>query len=100
MGGTILAADFHTNGILQLSPEDREGEIAMDASDLVYHRVVAKKGSGGNFDEGVILAVRDVPSVLIYRKDGSRFWWRLDLCEVGKPIPDEDEQVTKLINSH
>ena len=100
MSGTHLAADFHTSGNLPLSPGDRERVIAMDASDLVYHRVVAKKGSGGNYDEGVILAVRDVPSVLIYREDGTRFWWRLDLCEVGKPIPNKDKQVTELINSH
>jgi len=54
-----------------------------DKFDLLGKYATAKTGClpATVHGEGIVMAYCDAPQVCIQREDGTKFWWRADLCE-------------------
>jgi hypothetical protein len=55
----------------------------MEGLEYLNKIAVAKTGTIPRIEhgEGEVIAYSGAPMVCIRRKDGSTFWWRVDLCE-------------------
>jgi hypothetical protein len=58
----------------------------MNEKENLGKEVKANYATSGTFDYGTIIAYCHQPTYIIERKDGSRFSWVADLCEIKEEL--------------